>query len=87
MSRSRRELDSELQALIQQNHLTELLSADALDAMSDSNAHALLMQVRAHRDIELCLARDALTHSDDSVEDFTLEEMETAMRVRVWGGV
>lgn len=85
MSPTRQELDSELQALIQLNHLAELLPTDTLDSMSDSSVRALLMQVRAHRDIELCLARDALSSdSRPAVDDFTNDDMDTVMRV--WGG-
>lgn len=85
MSLSRQEMDVELKALVQQNHLAELLSGDALDSMPDASVHALLMHVRAHRDIELCLARDALNHGEDVIEDFTHEDMDTAMRA--WGGI
>lgn len=85
MSLSRQELDSELRALIRLNHLAKLLTTDTLDSMSDSSTRALLMQVRAHRDIELCLARDALSSdSHPVVDDFTDEDMATA--VRAWGG-
>jgi hypothetical protein len=85
MSPTRQELDSELQALIQLNHLAELLPTDTLDSMSDSSMRALLMQVRAHRDVELCLARDALSSdSRPEVDDFTNDDMDTVMRV--WGG-
>lgn len=86
MSLSRQELDTELQALIRLNHLAELLPTDTLDSMSDSSVRALLMQVRAHRDIELCLARDALSSdSRPAVDGFTDDDMDTVMRA--WGGL
>ncbi len=85
MSLSRQELEAELKTLVECNHLTNLLKADALTSMSDSNVRALLMQVRAHRDIELCLARDALNHGEDVIDDFTAEEM--AANIRAWGGI
>ena len=84
MGLSRQELEAELGALLQQNHLAELLTAPVLTAMSDSSVRGLLMQVRAHRDVELCLARDALGHRvEDGIEDFTTAEVATA--IRAWG--
>lgn len=86
MSLSRQELEAELKVLLQQNHLAEILTGQVLTTMSDSSVRGLLMQVRAHRDIELCLARDALGHRiDDGIEDFTDEDMATA--IRAWGGI
>jgi hypothetical protein len=85
MSANRHEMTQELVILAKKNTLATAITQEMLSRLSDSDLHGLLMVIRAHRGIEDCLLQDALTYAEGSIEDFTPEDMDTA--IRAWGGI